>query len=49
MRYDFARQGQPLSVADTLIAAVALENEALLATHNPKDFPLSNLTLVSFR
>ena len=45
IRYDFARQGQPLSTADTLIAAVAQEKGAVIVTNNVKDFPMPGIRL----
>jgi hypothetical protein len=45
-RYDFARQGVTLHIADALIAAVAMEEEASLITANLKDFPMSGLQVL---
>ena len=45
-RYSYARQGTPLSTADTLIAAVALEQAAVLITGNVKDYPMPELQLL---
>ena len=44
-RYSYARQGTPLSTADTLIAAVAVEQDAVLITDNVKDYPMPELQL----
>lgn len=44
-RREFATQGVTLWQADCLIAAAALEAGAMLATGNPKDFPMSELTV----
>ena len=42
-RYVYLRQGQPLSVPDTLMAAHAVANDATLITGNVKDFPMPEL------
>ena len=47
LRYGFDRQGVPLSITDTLIAAVALEKDATLVTNNLKHFtPIKELALL---
>lgn len=47
-RYEFARKGMSLSVADTLVAAVAAENNATVVTGNVKDYPMQEVrTLAS--
>jgi len=48
-RHDLARQGVALSTSDALIAAVALEHDAVLLTDNAKDYPLPGLRLASLR
>jgi predicted nucleic acid-binding protein len=45
IRFDWARRGATLSLADTLIAAVALEHDLTLITSNRKDFPVPDLKL----
>ena len=45
LKFDFARKGRTLALADTLIAAIALENSCHLLTDNPKDFPIPSLNL----
>jgi tRNA(fMet)-specific endonuclease VapC len=45
-RYDFARQGISLSTTDTLVAAVALEQRAIIVTSNVKDYPMDEVTLL---
>ena len=45
--YQYARQGIQLSFADALIAATALEHDLILATTNPKHFPMPELRLYS--
>ena len=45
-RYTFARRGQPLSTPDTLMAAHAAEQDAILVTGNVKDFPMPELRLL---
>lgn len=44
-RREFARRGRALAQADCLIAAAALSLGARLATGNPKDFPMRELTV----
>jgi predicted nucleic acid-binding protein len=39
-------QGRPLSVEDGMIAALCLNHDAALATHNTKDFEHLGLTLI---
>src|SRR4029077_3814694 len=36
----WARKGRTLSLADTIIAAIAIENDCTLVTDNRKDFPM---------
>ena len=48
-RYDLARQGRALSLADALLAAVAQEHGAVLITENTKDFPMPGIRLLSLR
>ncbi len=45
-RYEFARQGITLSAADTITAAVAIANGAILVTANVRDFPMQDLQLL---
>lgn len=42
-RQSFAARGVTLSQADCLIAAAALSADAVLATGNPKDFPMKEI------
>ncbi len=42
-RREFASRGVTLSQPDCLIAAAALTAEAVLATGNPKDFPMEEI------
>lgn len=44
-RRDYAEEGTTLHQADCLIAAAAFGIEATLATGNPDDFPMPELTL----
>lgn len=48
-RYQFARKGISLSTPDTLVAAVALEKGAVIATNNAKDYPMAGVQLLSLR
>ena len=45
LRYDWARKGQTLSLADVTIAAVAIEHGLVLLTHNARHFPMPELRL----
>lgn len=45
LRYDWARKGQTLSLADATIAAVALAYGLLLMTDNGRHFPMPDLQL----
>lgn len=44
-RRDYASRGVTLAQADCLIAAAAVTAGAVLATGNPKDFPMPELTV----
>lgn len=44
-RRDFAQRGVTLSQADCLVAAAAVTVGATLATGNPKDFPMAEVTI----
>jgi predicted nucleic acid-binding protein len=41
----YARQGRTLTLADTIIAAIAIERRCMLMTDNRKDFPMPELDL----
>jgi len=43
IKFQQARRGRTLSLADTIIAAVALSNELKLITDNIKDYPMSGV------
>jgi len=45
LKRDFGKKGKTLSLADTLIAAVAIQNQISLITANTKDFPMKELTI----
>ncbi len=45
LRYDWARKGQTLSLADATIAAVALAHSLILMTDNIRHFPTPELQL----
>jgi predicted nucleic acid-binding protein len=45
LKSQWARQGRTLTLADTMVAAVALEQDCPLATDNRKDFPMPRLHL----
>jgi predicted nucleic acid-binding protein len=44
-RHDYAQQGITLALADTLIAATAIEYGLVLLTSNRKHFPMPELQL----
>jgi predicted nucleic acid-binding protein len=44
-RRSFARRGRTLAQSDCLIAAAAAGVDAILATGNPRDFPMRGLTV----
>lgn len=45
LKRNFGKRGSTLSVADSLIAAVAIQHRLLLVTDNVKDFPMKELQL----
>jgi len=45
LKRDWARKGRTLALADTLIAATALEHSCVLLTDNRRDFPMPELQL----
>jgi hypothetical protein len=45
-RFAFARQGIALSTADTIVAATAVANEAILITANEKDYPMDEIKIL---
>ncbi len=44
-RRAFAKRGVTLAQADCLVAAAAMQADATLATGNPKDFPMRELSV----
>jgi predicted nucleic acid-binding protein len=48
LKRDYARRGRTLSIADAMIAAVALANNCTLITGNARDFPMRGLAVQSF-
>jgi len=48
-RHDFARRGTTLSTTDTLIAATAIAEGAILITANTRDFPMEEIELFEHR
>ena len=48
-RYDYARLGQQLSTADTLLAALAVIREAILVTSNERHFPMPDVRTLNPR
>jgi predicted nucleic acid-binding protein len=45
LKNEWARKGRTLSLADTIIAAIAIDKECSLMTDNRKDFPMPELNL----
>ena len=45
-RYEFARRGITLSTTDTLMAATAIAEGAILITANTRDFPMEEIELL---
>jgi predicted nucleic acid-binding protein len=45
LKWEWGRRGRSLTLADTLVAAVCLENAGTLLTDNRKDFPMAELHL----
>ena len=45
MKFEWAQKGRSLSLADTIVAAIAIENQCHLLTDNRKDFPMPGLKL----
>lgn len=43
LKNKWARKGRTISIADAIVAAVALERDCVLATDNRKDFPMPEL------
>ena len=46
IRYEFLRRGTSLSIPDTLTAAVAIANEAILVTKNVRHFPMDGIRIL---
>ena len=45
MKRDWSRKNRTLTLADTLVAAVALENDCLVVTDNRRHFPMPEVKL----
>jgi predicted nucleic acid-binding protein len=43
LKSQWARKGRTLALADTIVAAIALEHGCILMTDNRKDFPMPEL------
>jgi predicted nucleic acid-binding protein len=43
LKYKYAKKGRTLTLADTIIAAIALERRCTLMADNRKDFPMPEL------
>ena len=44
LKYKYAKKGRTLTLADTIVAAIALEHRCILMTDNRKDFPMPELS-----
>jgi predicted nucleic acid-binding protein len=47
-RYEFARRGVSLSVTDTLVAAIAKANDAIVVTANVRDYPMKDIQVQQY-
>ena len=47
LKYDWAQKGRTLTLTDTIVAAIAIENRCQLFTDNRRDFPMADLSLYS--
>ena len=45
LKHTWARKGHTLTLADTIVAAIAIERGCALLTDNRKDFPMSEVQL----
>jgi predicted nucleic acid-binding protein len=43
LKYKYARKGRTLTLADSIVAAIAIERRCTLMTDNRKDFPMPEL------
>lgn len=43
LKYKYARKGRTLTLADSIVAAIAMEQRCTLMTDNRKDFPMPEL------
>jgi predicted nucleic acid-binding protein len=48
-RYDYARQGQQITTADSLIAGAARAHDAVLITDNTRHYPQPDVRIMSLR
>ena len=48
LKYQWSKGGKTLSLADALIAAIAIEERCALLTDNRKDFPMPEVQLYSW-
>lgn len=49
LKSDWARRGRTLTLADTIVAAVAMEQGCALVTNNRKDFPMAEVRLYNMK
>ena len=49
LKHQWARKGRTLTIADAIVAAIALERDCTLITDNRKDFPMPELALYPLR
>ena len=43
-KYEWSKKGRTLTLADTIVAAIVIENQCQLFTDNRKDFPMRELS-----
>jgi predicted nucleic acid-binding protein len=46
LKNQWARRGRTLTLADTIVAAIAIEQGCILITDNRKDFPMNEVKLL---
>jgi predicted nucleic acid-binding protein len=49
LKFEWSRKGRTLALADTIVAAIAIENGCQLFTDNRRDFPMTELSLYPSR
>jgi predicted nucleic acid-binding protein len=49
LKWDWSQKGRTLALTDTIVAAIAIENQFQLFTDNRRDFPMTELSLYTPR